>query len=65
MHVTRPVLPDYVDALRITDLPVGDGTMDLLLRRHIRDVAVKLLGKKGEGDRMLTPRYADVGVRRS
>ena len=56
MHVTRPVLPDYVDALRITDLSVGDGTMDLLLRRHRREVAVNVLGKKGEGELMLTPR---------
>jgi len=43
-----------LDALRITDLPVGDGTMDLLLRRHIRDAAVNVLGKKGEGELVLT-----------
>jgi glycogen debranching enzyme len=54
VHVTRPILPDYVDALRITHLPVGEGSMDLLLRRHIRDVAVNVLGKKGEGELVLT-----------
>jgi glycogen debranching enzyme len=54
VHVTRPVLPDYVDALRITGLPVDDGHMDLLFRRHIRDVAVNVLGKKGEGELVLT-----------
>jgi len=30
--------------------------MDLLLRRHISDVAVNVLGKMGEGELMLTPR---------
>jgi glycogen debranching enzyme len=54
VHVNRPQLPDYLDEVRITGLPVGDGRMDLLLRRHLRDVAVNVIGKEGDGELVLT-----------
>jgi glycogen debranching enzyme len=54
VRVNRPVLPDYVDEIRISGLTVGDGEMDLLLRRHLRDVAVNLVDKKGQGELVLT-----------
>jgi glycogen debranching enzyme len=54
IHVNRPVLPDYVDEVRISGLAVGEGEMDLLLRRHLRDVAVNVLDKKGDGELVLT-----------
>jgi hypothetical protein len=47
-------LPDYLDEVRIAGLPVGEGRMDLLLRRHLRDVAVNVTGKDGDGELVLT-----------
>jgi glycogen debranching enzyme len=54
VHITRPVLPDYVDEIHISGLPIGEGQMDLLLRRHLRDVAVNVLQKRGNGELVLT-----------
>jgi glycogen debranching enzyme len=52
--INRPALPDYVEEIRISGLTAGDGEMDLLLRRHLRDVAVNLVDKKGQGELVLT-----------
>jgi glycogen debranching enzyme len=54
IHVNWPVLPDYVDEIRISGLSIGEGQMDLLLRRHLRDVAVNVLDKRGNGELVLT-----------
>jgi len=44
----HPVLPDYLDFVRITNLAVAGGVLDLELRRHRHDVGVNLLRKEGE-----------------
>ncbi len=44
----HPVLPDYLDFLRITNLRVGDGVVDLALRRHPHDVGISVLRKEGD-----------------
>jgi len=54
VHVNRPLLPDYLDEVSIAGLQVGKGRMDLLLRRHLRDVSVNVLNKSGDGELVLT-----------
>ncbi|HEY3919295.1 MAG TPA: amylo-alpha-1,6-glucosidase [Stellaceae bacterium] len=44
----RPVLPASVDELRIRRLRLGDGEIDVLLRRHQSDVAVIVLRRRGD-----------------
>jgi glycogen debranching enzyme len=39
----RPMLPSWLDELRLTNLRLGDASVDLLLRRSGDDVAVHLL----------------------
>jgi hypothetical protein len=38
--VTRGLLPTFLPEVRLDNLQVGDGTVDLLLERHRRDVSV-------------------------
>jgi glycogen debranching enzyme len=45
---TRPHLPASVDELRIHNLQVGEGTVDLLLTRHDHDVGVNVLRREGD-----------------
>jgi glycogen debranching enzyme len=49
----RPSLPPYVNELRLSGITVGDGHIDLLLRRHFRDVAVNVLAKTGNVELVL------------
>lgn len=51
--IDRPLLPDYVSEMRIARLRVGESSVDLLLRRHLRDVAVNVVGKTGNGELVL------------
>lgn len=44
----NPQLPDYLDWVRIKNLRIGDGTVDLALRRHPRDVGLNVEHKEGE-----------------
>jgi glycogen debranching enzyme len=44
----RPQLPDSVGELRIHNLVVGNGTVDLLLVRHENDVGVNVLRREGD-----------------
>jgi glycogen debranching enzyme len=44
----RPVLPADVDELRLRRIRVGDGEVDLLLRRHASDVAVNVIRRTGD-----------------
>ena len=53
VNCDRPLLPDYIGEISISGLSVGAGSMDLLLRRHLRDVAVNVLGKTGNGELIL------------
>jgi glycogen debranching enzyme len=41
--LSRPILPPTVPVLRVTGLPVGGGSVDLLLENHPHDVGVTVL----------------------
>ena len=43
-----PVLPPFLEGLRICDLRVGDASVDLQLRRHPEDVGIQVLRRRGE-----------------
>jgi len=44
----RSQLPDFLPWVRITDLKVGDATVDLLFERHEFDVGIRVLKRSGE-----------------
>ncbi len=46
--LTRAVLPESIDWLRLTNLSIGDASLDLLLTRHAVDVGVTVLRRDGE-----------------
>ncbi|MBM9603625.1 amylo-alpha-1,6-glucosidase [Desulfopila inferna] len=46
----HPQLPDYVDFVRITNMRVGNGFLDLSLRRHTHDVGINVIRKEGDID---------------
>jgi glycogen debranching enzyme len=46
----RPVLPSFLDELRVDGLRLGDASVDLLFRRHTTDVAVNVLRREGHLD---------------
>ncbi|HQU46102.1 MAG TPA: amylo-alpha-1,6-glucosidase, partial [Pirellulales bacterium] len=48
-----PMLPRWLDEVRIRNLQVGPATVDLLLRRHAEDVAVNVLSRKGGAVRVM------------
>jgi glycogen debranching enzyme len=48
IRLTRPVLPPFLDELMIHNLQLGDSAVDLLCRRHTRDVALNVLRKEGK-----------------
>jgi glycogen debranching enzyme len=45
-----PQLPDYIDFVRISNLRVGNGVVDLALRRHTLDVGINVVRKEGDID---------------
>ena len=45
---SNPALPANLDELRVTGLRVGDATVDFLLERHARGIAVEVVHKDGE-----------------
>ena len=46
----HPVLPDYLERMRIQNLCVGDAMVELSFERHEHGVSVKVLRKEGEVD---------------
>jgi len=44
---SNPSLPEFLREVRIRNLRVGDGSVDLLLQRHPQDVSISLLRKEG------------------
>ena len=44
----HPVMPEALPALRIINLAVGDGSVDLLLENHPHDVGVTVLRRRGQ-----------------
>src|SRR5205823_2364400 len=48
IQLSHPMLPDWLDEVRVENLRLGDARADLLFRRHKRDVAVNVLDKEGD-----------------
>jgi len=46
--LTRPVLPPSIPTLRLTGLPVGAGSVDILLENQPHDVGVTVLRRDGD-----------------
>lgn len=46
----HPQLPDYVEYVRISNMQVGNGSLDLSLRRHTHDVGINVIHKEGDVD---------------
>jgi glycogen debranching enzyme len=44
----RPVLPAFLDELRVDGLRLGKAEVDVLFRRHVNDVAVNVVRRVGE-----------------
>jgi hypothetical protein len=47
LSLTRPTLPSFLEDLRIHNLRVADGSVDLLVVRHDQDVGVNVLRRDG------------------
>jgi glycogen debranching enzyme len=47
VSLTRPTLPNFLDELRIHNLQVAGGSIDLLVVRHDQDVSVNVLRREG------------------
>jgi hypothetical protein len=47
---SHAVLPEAIEWLRITDLTIGEASVDLLLTRHAYDVGVTVLRREGSID---------------
>jgi glycogen debranching enzyme len=50
----RPVLPTFLDELRIDGLRLDRAEVDILLRRHISDVAVNVVRRSGDIEVIVT-----------
>ncbi|MBW1991500.1 MAG: amylo-alpha-1,6-glucosidase [Deltaproteobacteria bacterium] len=48
LYFNHPRLPEYLEWVEIHNLRVGQGSVDLILRRHPRDVGVNVLRKDKE-----------------
>ena len=44
----NPVLPPFLEKLRIRDLRVGESVLDLELRRHPDDVGIQVVRREGD-----------------
>jgi hypothetical protein len=58
--LTWPMMPAWLDELRVENLPLGQARVDLLFRRHINDVALNVLreGRAGRYNVRRLSRYA-------
>lgn len=50
VRLLHPVLPDFLDRLRLVDVRLSDAVIDVELERHGDELAVKVLRKQGEAD---------------
>ena len=48
VSLSRAVLPESIDSLRLLNLSIGSATLDLLLTRHEHDVSITVLRRVGE-----------------
>jgi glycogen debranching enzyme len=54
VRLDRPLLPGWLDELRVIRLPVGRSRIDLLFRRHLRDVSLNVLHKEEDAEVVVT-----------
>jgi glycogen debranching enzyme len=50
----RPVLPSFLDELRVDGLRLGAAEVDILFRRHVNDVAVNVVRRSGAVEVIVT-----------
>ncbi|MEX2561056.1 MAG: amylo-alpha-1,6-glucosidase, partial [Pirellulales bacterium] len=50
LRLLYPLLPTWLNEVRISRLRVGDASVDLVLRRHGRDVGTNVLARSGPVD---------------
>lgn len=48
LRFDHPTMPEYLHRIEFHNVPVGDGRLDLVVRRHAQDVAVSVLHKEGD-----------------
>jgi glycogen debranching enzyme len=48
IHVSDPVLPDFLDAVEVRNLKVEDSSVDLVFQRRDGDVGINILKKEGD-----------------
>lgn len=48
VHFSHPLLPEFLREVRIKNLTVGKGSVDLLFERHEDDVGINILRKEGD-----------------
>src|SRR5262249_2374032 len=48
LSFNNPALPEWLGQLSLRELRVGDGEVDLDIRRHERDVEVTVVNRKGD-----------------
>jgi glycogen debranching enzyme len=48
IRFTHPILPKFLPWIRIENLRVGDASVDLMLRRHPKDVSINVLRSEGD-----------------
>jgi glycogen debranching enzyme len=48
LRFQHPVMPQYLHWIEFHNVPVGDGRLDLMVRRHAEDVSVSVLHKEGD-----------------
>lgn len=48
LHFSRPYLPEFLDSVHISNLALGDGTIDFSAIRHHNDVSIQVTERKGD-----------------
>jgi hypothetical protein len=48
VHVSHPVLPDFLRTVEVKNLKVGDSSVDLVFQRREGDVGINILRKSGD-----------------
>ena len=50
LRFLHPMLPPFLEHLRLVDLQVGDALVDVIFERHDRELGVKVIRKRGDLD---------------
>lgn len=48
IRFSQPMLPKFLPWIRLENLAVGNGRVDLILRRHVHDVSINVLRSEGD-----------------